>query len=278
MGSPGQLLTEVLRVVGSDRTRSRHPQVSERADRLLSFAQPPDQVEDFGYTERAAAAFEELGAQPVYVEALRAAIAADRPVREWDAQLLQTDVPDLFAQWNTQPDPEVRGRVAMRMSAVVELLDEAYSHAPTWEDDSAMYAYELAQSGEEEPFIGEKVERYRANLMRTYDQKYAASQSVRAAAGELIQPLTPDELADRPVPTPLPDERGLAHAADAGTVDIWNELAQADPPDWINGPWPTRDPLPERAEPTSDWLWQGPVATHEQDTSEIDGGPDQEAM
>jgi hypothetical protein len=119
----------------------------------------------------------------------------------------------LFAQWNTQPDPEVRGRVAERMSTVVDLLHDADSREPTYDDNGALYAYELAQSGEEEPFIGEKVERYRANLMRTYDQEYAASQSARAAAGELNQPLTPDELAGRPVPTPPPDERGLAHAA-----------------------------------------------------------------
>lgn len=277
-GSPGQLLTEVLRVVESDRIRSRHPQVSERADRLLSFARSPDQVDDFGYTERAVGAFEELGAQPVYAEALRAAIAADRPVQDWDAELLQTDVPDLFAQWNTQPDPEVRRRVAERMSAVVELLDEAYSREPTYDDDSSLYAYELAQSGEGEPFIGEKVEHYRADLMRTYDQEYAASQAARAAAGELNQPLTPDELAGRPAATPPPDERGLAQAAYAPTVDIWNELAQADPPDRINGPWPTHDPLPERAEPTGDWLWPGPAATQEQDTSGIDGGLDEEVM
>ena len=188
-GSPGQLLTEVLRVVESEGIRSRHPQVSERADRLLSFAQPPDPDGDFGYTERAVGAFEELGAQPVYVEALRAAIAADRPIQEWDAQLLQTEVPDLFCQWDTQPDSEVRGRVAERMSAVVELLDEAYSREPTYVDESSLYAYELAQSGEEEPFIGEKVERYRANLMRTYDKECAASQ---AAGGGGRAESTPD--------------------------------------------------------------------------------------
>ena len=287
-GGAGQLLTEVLRIVDNDRIRFRHPQVSERAGQLLSFAQPPEQDGDFGYTERAVGAFEELGAQPVYVEALRAAIAADRPIQEWDAQLLQTDAPDLFSQWNTQPDSEVRGRVAERMSAVLELLDEAYSREPTYVDESSLYSYELVQSGEEEPAISEKVQHYRAELTRTYDRQYAASQAARAAAEELNRALTSDELAGRPAATPPPDERALAVGAYRPAVDVWRELERAEPPDWMNGPWPTHEPLPSREAPTGDWLWQGPTPASPQDqsplferghdTSEINGGPDQEVM
>lgn len=225
-GSPGQLLTAVLRIVDNDRIRSRHPQVSERADQLLAFARPPDQAGDFTYTKDAVEAFEQLGVQPAYTKSLRAAIAADGPVQDWEAQFLQAEVPDLYAQWNAQPDPEVRGRVAERMATVVELLDESFRREATWEDDSMLYAHELRQSGEDdERVIDEQVTLYRADLTRTYDDEIAASQVAKATAEELNRPLAADELAGRPAATPPPNERALAQAAYAPAVDLWVGLA-----------------------------------------------------
>jgi hypothetical protein len=154
------------------------------------------------YFRDAAAAFERLGVAAAAIEALRSAIAAEQGLEDYDGDLLQQHVPELFEQWSSQPDPAARGRVTDRIETVMELLYVADGRDLTDEDDSALYAYELAQSGEDQQVIAREVQRYRAELMRSYDRALDESSTARTQAAQLNQPLTPDELAGRPAVTP----------------------------------------------------------------------------
>lgn len=214
---------EALQVV-LDRTHSRqhYATLHQRADQLLTFAEPVLATEA-SYYRAAVAAFESLGVAPAAVSALRAAIDADAPMLALSDDLVRDRTPALLAQWRGERDPSRRSRIAERIATVLDLHERAdCAAAIDIHAELGLEAHELRTDGVDPATITREIAAYREELtaQRTHGEQ------ARRQAVDLSRRLTAEELSGQ---APVPDPPPVADVSTAGPAPRAWDLTRTGP-------------------------------------------------